>query len=370
MVLPFDGTAKKSELEQMGIQLEPSFYADNATSSMIKEAIDFLLVANNRKAYKRYVQHEKGFFSRARYQAIKPQECYEWLMLIVQITISLLFVVLGIWTGIQHSDETASRLMITGIVSGSFIGAGIISIFYFMHVEAVVEKCKMRFPLTSGYSKKVLAGVLGGSVAGAVSVVIVDLVVGHPHPAHVPLGSHVLEGCLAMAVDAFMYALADGVVTGTYIYSGKGGVLVELCVALISGSIAGSLGGLVVHHVDLFVEVTAAFLRPIWPTISRIVLRSTKVCVEHSFEKTGVQMLHCCVEAHERHHHKRLYRQESNRVTQEYEQIKKSYQSASKITDSKDGQYCYVVNNETEEFFNNKLSEDERATNLSDRNDS
>lgn len=161
--------------------------------------------------------------------------------------------------------------------------------------------------------------VLGGSVAGAVAIVIVDLVVGHPHPPVVPLSAHVLESALAMAVDAFMYALADGVVTGTYIHSGRGGVALELSVALIAGSIAGALGGTIVHHIDLFVEVGAAFLRPIWPTISRIVLRSCKVCLEHSAEKTGVQMLHCCIEKHERHHHKKLYRQASYRITQEFE---------------------------------------------------
>lgn len=138
--------------------LEPSFFADPETSAKIREAYDFLIVEENRKAYSRFIKHDKGFFSRVRYLAIKPVECYEWIMLITQITISMLFITLGIWAGIQNLHENADRLMITGVISGAFIGAGIISIFYFMHSEAVVEKCKVRFPLTPGYSKKVLAG--------------------------------------------------------------------------------------------------------------------------------------------------------------------------------------------------------------------
>lgn len=87
----------------------------------------------------------------------------------------------------------------------------------------------------------------------------------------------VMEGAISMMADAFLYSLADGLVTGEYIHSCPFAVTLELTVALMAGAVAGSLAGFIMHHATVMDEALSAALRPIWPRLSRIPIRGAKV---------------------------------------------------------------------------------------------
>jgi hypothetical protein len=79
--------------------------------------------------------------------------------------------------GMSEEDRSSPyrRLFITGVSSGACVGAGIISLLYLISVEFTVEQRKVRrCPITGGYVKKIIGGLLGGAMSGAVGVLVAD----------------------------------------------------------------------------------------------------------------------------------------------------------------------------------------------------
>lgn len=62
---------------------------------MMTEARNFLMVEENRTAYRRYVMFHEGLCSKAHWQSLAPQRCDQWSSLIIQLFISLAFIGAG-----------------------------------------------------------------------------------------------------------------------------------------------------------------------------------------------------------------------------------------------------------------------------------
>ena len=306
-LLGLEVTASKLELAQAGQYLSSSLgNTDNEESNGVRsrkdstslefiaptqlehleEVREFLVNKHNRDVYRRYAMYQKGLFSKERWQALRPRHCHAYILVITQTLLSLAFIGVGLFLCLAEGEDHRRHLIQKGILGGGLIGAGILSLLYMFTVEFVVEQHdQSKCPVTMGYVKKVVAGLLGGSASGAIGIIVGYAVIGHPEPEDAPLSWFVLEGCLTMMIDAFLYSLADGLVSGSYIYSCPGAVAVELTIALFAGSIAGALTGLVIHHLEVFDEVISAVLRPIWPRLSRLLIISCKCCLEHCCEK-------------------------------------------------------------------------------------
>lgn len=79
--------------------------------------------------------------------------------------------------GMSEEDRSSPyrRLFISGVASGACVGAGIISLLYLISIEFIVEQRKVsRCPITGGYIRKIIGGLLGGAMSGAVGVLVAD----------------------------------------------------------------------------------------------------------------------------------------------------------------------------------------------------
>ena len=265
-------TATEDDIRHTYEGLQNLFYGDEKDMLKKKEAYEFLIVEDNRKLYLRYVCFMKGFFTKVRWtRAIIYGRRNQWPMLGFEIVFSTLLIISGLVVSIFTGSLLATRILV-GMIAGGLLCAGVLSLIFLIAVESVVEEGREKwYMVTDGYLKKLLGGALGGAVGGLMTVGISIAILGHPEQEDATLDQYVIESCLSVALDVYMFTLADGLVTGSYLVSSARAIVFDLTLTLISGSLAGALGGLMLGNADIIDEFVGAVLKPLSPWIPQLV---------------------------------------------------------------------------------------------------
>ncbi len=271
---------------------------------------------------RRYVMQRYGTW-RQSLRAKVPENRDQWFIVTIQVTFSIACIALGISLSGAISDQqidTKQRLASSALL-GCYKGSGALSLLYFLSVEAMVEQTQLKQPLTTGYGMKLLAGCIAGSLSDTASFLVSDIIYSSSTspPTHVSntnstsnanntnstssnfsVHKLVIEGCLVMAINVFMFALVDGIVSGSYLVSSASAVFVDLTLVLLSGSVAGALDGLLIGHMARIETVFSGILRHLGPRLSRYIFLATRLCVQNcskvTVSHTGNTIVeNCCV---------------------------------------------------------------------------
>ena len=279
---------------------------------------------------RRYVMQRYGSW-RQSLKAKVPENRLQWFIVIIQVTFSIACIALGISLSGAISDQqidTKQRLASSALL-GCYKGSGALSLLYFLSVEAMVEQTQLKHPLITGYGMKLLAGCIAGSLSDTASFLISDIIYSSSTspPTHVSnsistsnanntnstgnannttsssnfsVHKLVIEGCLVMAINVFMFALADGIVSGSYLVSSASAVFVDLTLVLLSGSVAGAFDGLLIGHMARIETVFSGILRHLGPRLSRYIFLATRLCIQNcskvAVTHTGNTIVdNCCV---------------------------------------------------------------------------